>query len=150
MCAFESTCALLLLFRAVKSRRNGIDLGILSSRITFISLLYEHAFVYFCITTCLSIATLVLVYHTAPGFLQRSLNAFSLPLSCVLTARFLLHLRKCEYKLQHGISLKSGAYSTTDGFSSEGGRSVHSTFRAAVPEYTEFAEDIALREMDGK
>ncbi|KAJ3745725.1 hypothetical protein DFH05DRAFT_1523993 [Lentinula detonsa] len=36
---------------------------------------------------------------TQAGFYQRLLNALTLPLSGVLTSRFILHLRKCEHNL---------------------------------------------------
>ena len=53
---------------------------------------------YFGIVTLVTTASVVLDFAAPDWFLQRLLNALTLPLSCLFTARFLLHLRAWEHK----------------------------------------------------
>ncbi|KAJ3777692.1 hypothetical protein FB446DRAFT_108601 [Lentinula raphanica] len=48
---------------------------------------------YFCVVSLFTVATFVLKVSTQSTYLHDLLNAFTLPLSGLLTARFLLHLR---------------------------------------------------------
>ncbi|KAJ3931118.1 MAG: hypothetical protein NXY57DRAFT_1081834 [Lentinula lateritia] len=43
--------------------------------------------------------SVILNFRASAGFYQRLLNALTLPLSGLLTSRFILHLRKCEHDL---------------------------------------------------
>ncbi|KAK7045076.1 hypothetical protein R3P38DRAFT_3177303 [Favolaschia claudopus] len=43
-----------------------------------------------------TMAAVILNYRAPPGFFQRLPNAFTLPLSCILVARFILHLREWD------------------------------------------------------
>lgn len=64
----------------------------------FMFLVFEHGVLYFAIVTAFTTAKVVLSFVAPNWFLQRLLNAFTLPLSCLFTARFLLHLRVWEHK----------------------------------------------------
>ncbi|KAJ7626802.1 hypothetical protein FB45DRAFT_920115 [Roridomyces roridus] len=56
-----------------------------------VSILLQQGVLFFCSISIFTVAGVILQY---PGFFQRLPNAFTLPLSCMLTARFILHLRK--------------------------------------------------------
>ncbi|KAJ7438772.1 hypothetical protein B0H11DRAFT_2356679 [Mycena galericulata] len=49
-------------------------------------------------------AAVILNYRAPPGFFQRLPNAYTLPLSCILTARFILFLREWDAKQVAGKS----------------------------------------------
>ncbi|TRM56068.1 hypothetical protein BD626DRAFT_521015 [Schizophyllum amplum] len=53
----------------------------------------QQGLMYYCAVSLFTVTTLILNYVVAAGFLQRLLNAFTLPISGILTARFILHLR---------------------------------------------------------
>ncbi|KAJ7800716.1 hypothetical protein B0H13DRAFT_1932536 [Mycena leptocephala] len=55
-----------------------------------VSILLEQGVLFFCSISIFTVTGVILQY---PGFFQRLPNAFTLPLSCTLTARFILHLR---------------------------------------------------------
>ncbi|KAJ7204150.1 hypothetical protein GGX14DRAFT_460958 [Mycena pura] len=57
------------------------------------------------VSSTISIFTTSGVVLNYPGFLQRLPDAFTLPLSCILTARFLLHLREWQAAGEGGGSL---------------------------------------------
>ncbi|KAH8103439.1 hypothetical protein BXZ70DRAFT_1005859 [Cristinia sonorae] len=65
------------------------------------------------IMSAFTIATVILIYHASSGFFQRLLNAFTLPLSGLLTARFLLHVRRWDYERSGGHTHSSCDPSTT-------------------------------------
>ncbi|KAJ3789805.1 hypothetical protein GGU10DRAFT_26054 [Lentinula aff. detonsa] len=60
-------------------------------------LLFEQGIFYFSIVSLFTTAAVILNFQAPSGFFQRLLNAFTLPLSGLLTARLLLHLRQWEY-----------------------------------------------------
>jgi len=107
-------------------------------------LLLEQGLLYFCFVTLFTIASLILNIQIPGGFLQRLLNAFSLPLSGLMTARFLLHLRKWEAK-RSGFATANpegtGTQSTRIDFTSAAGQ-------RGVPNHSmmdEFGEDPVRR-----
>lgn len=64
---------------------------------------FQQGISYFCVVTLLTLASIVLNFEAPRGsFLQRLLNAFVLPFSCLFTARFILHLRAWEVKTTKG------------------------------------------------
>ncbi|KAJ7600522.1 hypothetical protein C8J56DRAFT_1156876, partial [Mycena floridula] len=94
MVIFEFISAFLTTFRsfqafkvggAWRDQRNGI-----------LFLIFEQGLWYFCVMFVLTIASVILNIRGKSGLLQSLLNAHLLPLSCLLTARFLLHLREWE------------------------------------------------------
>ncbi|KAJ3907260.1 hypothetical protein F5879DRAFT_986627 [Lentinula edodes] len=54
------------------------------------------------IVSLFTTAAVILNFQAPSGFFQRLLNALTLPLSGLLTARFLLHMREWEYKNSPG------------------------------------------------
>jgi len=61
-------------------------------------LLLKQGILYFFGVTLLTIASLIIALLIPGGFLRRLLSAVTLPLSGLMTARFLLHLRKWDKK----------------------------------------------------
>ncbi|KAJ7575395.1 hypothetical protein C8J56DRAFT_1007731 [Mycena floridula] len=121
MVVFEYSSAILLTIRAaqvfkVRKQRKmetGNDL---------VSLILEQGlFVISFFTT----AAVVLNFRAPSGFFQRLLNALTLPLSCLLTARFLLHLREFERRRLEGTNYSQQR--TLAGFEAASGSGAIST-----------------------
>ncbi|KAI0692517.1 hypothetical protein BC835DRAFT_51900 [Cytidiella melzeri] len=91
MCVFEFFTTLLTTFRCVQAVKAAGSLR--SQRNTITVMILEQGVSYFAIATMLNLATVILNFRAPSGFLQRTLDAFLLPLSGLLTARFLLHMR---------------------------------------------------------
>ncbi|RDB27172.1 hypothetical protein Hypma_004584 [Hypsizygus marmoreus] len=110
----------------------------------FMYLLFEQGILYFCVVTVFTIASLALNVQIPGGFLQRLLNAYTLPLSGLMTARFLLHLRKWESKhsafQSRGPPNESDETTTIDFTSNPNHRSARSTSYV-----DEFGEDPVQR-----
>ncbi|KAJ3876991.1 hypothetical protein F5051DRAFT_409810 [Lentinula edodes] len=87
---FETLSATLILIRSLQAFRRG---GSYFNQYKLIHFLMQEGAVYFCIVSLFTIATFVLKLSTESKYLHDLLNAFTLPLSGLLTARFLLHLR---------------------------------------------------------
>ncbi|KAJ6586040.1 hypothetical protein B0H19DRAFT_924499, partial [Mycena capillaripes] len=89
---FESSSAFLTVLRCVMAFRAG---GPATRRRGLMFILFKQGKVTsICLT--ISIFTTAGVILNYPGLLQRIPNAFTVPLSCVLTARFILLLRKWD------------------------------------------------------
>ncbi|KAJ3839436.1 hypothetical protein F5878DRAFT_616502 [Lentinula raphanica] len=66
----------------------------------FWDLTFQQGILYFSFMSVFTTTSVILNFQRAPaGFYQRLLNALTLPLSGLLTSRFILHLRKCEDNL---------------------------------------------------
>ncbi|TFK34980.1 hypothetical protein BDQ12DRAFT_560233, partial [Crucibulum laeve] len=90
MCCFESSSTALTTVRCIQALRVGGPMRTQRSGLAYLVL--EQG----CVVSGFSIASMVLIF---PGeFLRRLLNSITLPLSGVMTARFLLHLRRWESK----------------------------------------------------
>ncbi|KAH7878922.1 uncharacterized protein C8R40DRAFT_688118 [Lentinula edodes] len=87
--SFETLSATLILIRSLQAFRRGSYFN----QYKLIHFLMQEGAVYFCIVSLFTIATFVLKLSTESKYLHDLLNAFTLPLSGLLTARFLLHLR---------------------------------------------------------
>ncbi|EIM84426.1 uncharacterized protein STEHIDRAFT_132770 [Stereum hirsutum FP-91666 SS1] len=97
VCVFEFTSASLTLFRSIQALSvRGICRR--ERKRTFNFLVLEQGNSIFIFTT----AAVILNFRAANGFPQRLLNAFTLPLSGLLTARFLLHIRSWDSRLTSG------------------------------------------------
>ncbi|KAJ7660251.1 hypothetical protein DFH06DRAFT_1130148 [Mycena polygramma] len=102
MVIFESSSAFLTTVRCIMAIRAGG--GMKSQREGIMFMLFEQGILYFFTISIFTTAAVVLNYITfgaaveffQPGFFQRLPNAFTLPLSCILTARFILYLREWE------------------------------------------------------
>ncbi|KAI3619971.1 mannitol-1-phosphate 5-dehydrogenase [Moniliophthora roreri] len=93
---FHTSSALLITIRTIKAFKAYGPLGTKKSNILY--LIFEEGLTYFCIISIFTIATFVLKLRAPPGFFQDILNAFTLPLSGILTARFILHLKVWKEK----------------------------------------------------
>ncbi|KAI0692516.1 hypothetical protein BC835DRAFT_51765 [Cytidiella melzeri] len=107
MCVFEFFTTVLTTFRCVQAVKAAGSLR--SQRNTLTVMILEQGVLYFGIVTMLTIAAVILNFRAPSGFLQRLLNALILPVSGLLTARFLLHMRAWDNK----GTMNRSAYSTT-------------------------------------
>ncbi|ESK82598.1 hypothetical protein Moror_3653 [Moniliophthora roreri MCA 2997] len=97
MVIFEYSAAIFTIIRTVQAFR--VDGGTGSTQKGgILYMIFEQGILYFSIVSLITTAAVVLNYRAPAGFLQRLLNAVLLPLSTLLTARFLLHLRHWEHK----------------------------------------------------
>ncbi|KAF8069928.1 hypothetical protein FPV67DRAFT_1667835 [Lyophyllum atratum] len=116
MCVFEFFSAVLTTFRCIQAL--SVNGPWWKQKKCFTYLVLEQGVLYFCVVAVLTISSLVLNFTihvsflspsessclgeltisrtTQGGFLQRLLNAHTMPLSGLMTARFLLHLRKWQ------------------------------------------------------
>ncbi|PBK65851.1 hypothetical protein ARMSODRAFT_1048974 [Armillaria solidipes] len=105
MVVFEYSSAILMTIRSIQAFRVGGPWN--AQRRGFIYLIFEQGHLY---TYLLAVRFLHVVYCRnllfQAGFFQRLLNALTLPLSGLLTARFLLRLRAWED--QHSTAVVSG------------------------------------------
>ncbi|KIY67747.1 hypothetical protein CYLTODRAFT_396536 [Cylindrobasidium torrendii FP15055 ss-10] len=97
MVAFETLASTLTIWRAVQAIRETKHSQSLEDNLIF--LILKQGILYFLVVVCLTTAAVV-VNYIKEGFWQRLLSAFVLPVSAILAARFLLHLRHWEAK-QH-------------------------------------------------
>lgn len=143
MVAFEVMSAVLSTVRCVQAlRETG---GIRSERnvSSFMYIILEQGIMYFVIAAGFTITSVVLNFTADNGtFQQRMPNAFYLPMTCSLTARFLLYLRSWESK-----NARDGAGKTIE-------RKSMSTFQVAnqaasslisIGDFGEDALDVARR-----
>ncbi|KAF7359893.1 hypothetical protein MVEN_00715000 [Mycena venus] len=91
-------------------------------RYSVVSILLEQGVLFFCSISIFTVTGVILQYRAPPGFFQRLPNAFTLPLSCTLTARFILHLR--QWYATHLNDSKDGVKSGSLVFQAQS--SVHS------------------------
>ncbi|KAL0570703.1 hypothetical protein V5O48_011254 [Marasmius crinis-equi] len=89
---FETSSALLITIRTVRSFR-AYGAPWQSGRKNVIYLIFEEGLVYFGLISIFTVATFILKLRAPPGPFQDILNAFTLPLSGILTARFILDLK---------------------------------------------------------
>ncbi|KAJ7142757.1 hypothetical protein C8R44DRAFT_866060 [Mycena epipterygia] len=94
MVIFEASSAFLTTVRCVMAFRAGGGLENTRNGVMFV--LFEQGILYFCTISIFTTAAAILNYRAPPGFFQRLPNAFTLPLSCILTARFILYLREWD------------------------------------------------------
>ncbi|KAF8875851.1 hypothetical protein BD779DRAFT_1678062 [Infundibulicybe gibba] len=94
MCIFEFSSAGLTALRSVQAIQATGPWH--AQKSSFLYLILEQGVIYFGVVALLTLASLILDMKIPGGFIQRLLNALTLPLSGLLTARFLLHLRKWE------------------------------------------------------
>ncbi|KAJ3718935.1 hypothetical protein C8R42DRAFT_674922 [Lentinula raphanica] len=96
MVVFEYSSAILNSIRCVQAfRAHGKSMK--EQKEGFQYLLFEQGIFYFSIVSLFTTAAVILNFQAPSGFFQRLLNALTLPLSGLLTARFLLHIRQWEY-----------------------------------------------------
>ncbi|KAF9457146.1 hypothetical protein BDZ94DRAFT_264615 [Collybia nuda] len=96
MCLFEISVALCTSVRTIQALL--LNDRALTPKGGMVYLLLEQGIAYFITVTCFTVAAFILSLRAPGGFFQRLLNALTLPISCLMTARFLLHLRRWEHK----------------------------------------------------
>ncbi|KAL5479117.1 hypothetical protein ACEPAI_2405 [Sanghuangporus weigelae] len=102
MVIFEFSAAILLTVRSMLEFRIGgawrFDSG------SFFTVVFKQGIIYFAVVSIFTMAAVVLNFeapvsgYIAGTFFQRLPNAYTLPLSCTLIARFLLQLREWQEK----------------------------------------------------
>ncbi|TFY75149.1 hypothetical protein EWM64_g8861 [Hericium alpestre] len=102
-CVFEILAASITVWRSVQAvvGPNKIRTN------TFSFLLFEQGILSFCFVAIFTTVAAILNFRTPNGFLERLLNAFSLPLTCLIIARFILHLREWDAQKLKGSQDKS-------------------------------------------
>lgn len=140
MVIFEWCSAILTTVRSVQAiRSNGTSWQ--EQKKGFFYLILEQGVLYFCIISLFTVTAVILNFRTT-GFWQRLLNAFTLPLSGLLTARFLLHLREWE-----SSTYASGTKSTPGGDAERNQLSEFEVARRTVNSLVDdFGEDPVMRE----
>ncbi|KAJ3789787.1 hypothetical protein GGU10DRAFT_342362 [Lentinula aff. detonsa] len=97
MVVFEFSSAILISIRCIQTIK---DRSSCSKSIKgFWDLTFQQGILYFSFMSVFTTTSVILDFRAPAGFYQRLLNALTLPLSGVLTSRFILHLRKCEHNL---------------------------------------------------
>ncbi|KAL5520175.1 hypothetical protein ACEPAG_9388 [Sanghuangporus baumii] len=95
MCVFEFLAAILTIARCIQERRLGGSWK--WDGASFLAMISKQGITYYCIISIFTTAAVVLSFRAPTGsFFQRLPNAFNLPVSCLLTARFLLQLREWQ------------------------------------------------------
>ncbi|KAL0570699.1 hypothetical protein V5O48_011262 [Marasmius crinis-equi] len=113
MVVFEFSSAILTFIRSVQTFRSGG--GWKNQRSGLVFLIFRQGVFYFSVISLFTTAAVILNFRAPAGFFQRVLNAFTLPLSGILTARFLLHIRKWESKHSPSADLSVRSQQTTMG-----------------------------------
>jgi len=134
---YELLVAILTAARSWKALRGG---GFWREKTSLVDLVIRDGLLYFISASFFTVGTLVLL-HTAPdgSISQRLLNPFTLPVSGLVTARFLLHLREYEH-LRTSDSITGEEYCSPIRFEENTGRA--STISSIM---AQFGEDPVLR-----
>ncbi|KAJ8689761.1 hypothetical protein PTI98_012628 [Pleurotus ostreatus] len=106
MVIFEYSSAILTITRSLMAFRVG---GRKQHAKGLMNLIFEQGVLYFSIISLFTTAAVILNVEAPAGFFQRLLNAFTLPLSGLLTARFLLHIRAYEHARSLATQTQTGA-----------------------------------------
>lgn len=95
MCVFEFLAVTLTVVRCIQECRVGGSWKF--ERGGFFTLVSQQGFSYYCIVSVFTTTAVILTFRAPRGsFFQRIPNAMNLPVSCLLTARFLLQLREWQ------------------------------------------------------
>lgn len=137
MVFYEFLAAILTAARSWKALRAG---GFWKEKTSLMDVIIRDGLLYFSSVSFFTVGTLVLL-HTAPegSIFQRLLNPFTLPVSGLVTARFLLHLREYEH-MRTGGSIIGEEYWASITFKENTGRASRSSSIMA-----QFGEDPMLR-----
>ncbi|KAG7098066.1 hypothetical protein E1B28_000040 [Marasmius oreades] len=119
MVVFEYSSAILTIIRSIQAFRAGGPWR--NQKSGFLYLIFEQGVFYFSVVSLFTTGAVVLNFRAPAGsFFQRFLNGLTLPLSGLLTARFLLHLRRWESEHSHSATVNDGSIigqeSTMGGF----------------------------------
>ncbi|KAK7054502.1 hypothetical protein VNI00_003700 [Paramarasmius palmivorus] len=134
MVIFEYSSAILMIIRSVQAFR--VNGAWRAQKGGFLYMIFEQGLFYFSVVSLFTTAAVVLNYRAPSGFFQRLLNALTLPLSGLLTARFLLHLRKWEHKQNaHGVSGETPNSDTMGSFQAAPGRGQSTLMSTIIDEF---------------
>jgi len=128
MVVFEYSSAILMTYRCVRAFR----ISGWRSQGGFLYLVFNQGIIYFCVVSIFTTGAVILNFREKAGFLKRLLNALTLPLSCLLSARFLLQLRLWEDERRTLVSGKAAQSEDT---------TVLPPFQAAVRSRSSVAEE---------
>ncbi|TCD68137.1 hypothetical protein EIP91_011503 [Steccherinum ochraceum] len=114
MVTFETSSAILTIIRSIQAfHAGGSSWRLWREGLAY--MIFEEGILYFIIISAFTTSTLILICRSPPGSDSRLLNGLTLPLSGLLTARFLLHIRHWKHKratggllpssTEHGINL---------------------------------------------
>jgi len=93
VCVYDTASTVLTIFASLRALRAGSS-PIKDLRSTFHFLILEQGVLYFCAISAFTIPAAVFQFVVGSArILEKILNAFTLPFSGILAARFLLHLR---------------------------------------------------------
>ncbi|EDR01318.1 uncharacterized protein LACBIDRAFT_295613 [Laccaria bicolor S238N-H82] len=147
MCIFEVTSAILTIVRIVQAMKAVGPWRLQKASLNY--LLFEQGLLYIISVTTLSVAALTLNYQREIGFIQRLLNGLKLPISGLMTARFLLHLRRWDYNRSrpshisiHATDIESGAPIEPQSFAEEFGEVPMQVVREAARDDTTTGVDM--------
>ncbi|KAI0034807.1 hypothetical protein K488DRAFT_83649 [Vararia minispora EC-137] len=102
VCAFEASATLLTLVRTLQTLHSASGaFETIKNTVTY--LVAEQGILYFAFVSLFTVSSTVLNFRASGAFLQRLLNAFTLPVSGMLTARFILRLRAWPDRAAHGL-----------------------------------------------
>ncbi|KAJ3876792.1 hypothetical protein F5051DRAFT_410420, partial [Lentinula edodes] len=96
---FEFSSAVLISVRCIQTFQDRRRSSNNESIKGFWILTFQQGIFYFSFMSVFTTTSVILNFRAPAGFYQRLLNALTLPLSGLLTSRFILHLRKCEHDL---------------------------------------------------
>ncbi|GLB44998.1 hypothetical protein LshimejAT787_1900760 [Lyophyllum shimeji] len=96
MCVFEISTVGLTTTRSIQSLN--VDRPWWKQERSYTYIIFEQGVLYFCVVTGLTVTSLALNIAIPGGFFQRLLDAYTFPLSGLMTARFFLHLRRWQAK----------------------------------------------------
>ncbi|VDB99865.1 unnamed protein product [Peniophora sp. CBMAI 1063] len=136
ICVFEFFAAVIIFFRSMQALRlSGAPLWM--TRDTFSYLVVEQDVLYFAFISIFTTGTTILNFRAPTAFIQRLLNALTLPLSGLLTARFILRLRAYHGRRMGNGSVDLAVPISTFEIATDGDQHMHTIF-------TEFGEDPVL------
>lgn len=103
---YELLVAILTATRSWNALRAG---GFWREKTSLVDLIIRDGLLYFISASFLTVGTLVLLHTASTGSIfQRLLNPFTLPVSGLVTARFILHLREYEHRRTFGSVIDEG------------------------------------------
>ncbi|KAF9566587.1 hypothetical protein CPC08DRAFT_814800 [Agrocybe pediades] len=103
---YEVLVSTLTLYRGWQALCIRVDLKHVRSKLEY--LVVKEGVLYFSFVSMFTLSALVLLNVAQNGsFVQRLLNALTLPISGMMTARFLLHLREWGHKATYGANRRS-------------------------------------------
>jgi len=135
---YEVASAVLTSVRSIQSLNRGGPWRLQRKSLTFLVL--REGLIYFGFITTLTILSLICQAGRIPGtFFPRLMNAYTLPLSGLMTARFLLRLREWDHRMSN---IETDEWDIHRG--DEGGRLTAIQFNKSEPRTTQWTVNDVL------